>query len=103
MNLTVFWDVGIHHVVGQVPDNVLRSIPPPSVWYSAQEMCVQLNVPGVRKCVASRSVESTRRHEPEYRTLHIQYRENLKLMQREYGCFRLSSHTDYVHVWVLVT
>jgi hypothetical protein len=67
-----------HHVVGQVHDTVLRNIPRPSLWYSAQEMGVQINVLDIRKCVAIKSVETTRRHEPECRTLHIQYRENLK-------------------------
>ena len=33
---------------------------------------------GIWKCVASKSVETTRRHEPEFLTLHIQSRENLK-------------------------
>jgi len=41
-------------------------------------MGVQMNVLGVRKSVESKSVETTRRHEPECLTLHIQYCENLK-------------------------
>jgi hypothetical protein len=63
----------------QVHGTVLKIIPLPSLWYSAQDTGVQINVLSIRKCVASKSVETTRRHKPECLILHVQCCENLKI------------------------
>ena len=55
----------------QVHGTVLKIIPLPSLWYSAQDTGVQINVLSIRKCVASKSVETIRRHETECLILHV--------------------------------